>query len=619
MADELQGSAPEGIDPLATSLALSGASRAKADAFLDDQRHHMKEQLREIGLRLWELRLGVLLRMATAFIGLAVAGFLAFLVWDASRSDGLSIESFSVPPDLAATGLSGEVMAARLLDRINVMQAATSSSRAPRSVSGNWDTRDVRLAIPETGVSLAELENFLRAKLGKVSRLSGEMVRTPAGITLTARVSGSGAVSVNGKEADIETLTQQLAEQVYRLTQPFLYGSYLNTNRRYEEAIPVFEQMIRSTDPLERAFGYHGKASTLSSKLGVQAAVADYERALAIEPDLASTRSGLGGVERYLGHEEAWLQNSKIALALLADRNHGNARADFVPAYRGITQGEIHAALGAYRDAVLARQDFIGINIPGRTYGIDQVIDVAAEHDMAAARQAMAAYASNPTNNPAFVLYGRAFLALRAQDWRGVLAQMPAIEQMTRENPNLRVPLRTFFAPLAAMAAARLGDFGTAETQAATMPGDCTRCMVAHGIVAELQGQHARADWWFAQGAAAAPSIPFANFEWGKALLARGKLDDAVRQFRESNKRGPHFADALEGWGEALIAKNQSHLALAKFAEAEKYAPNWGRLHLKWGEALYYVGKPADAKVHFARAAALDLTPDEKSGLARHQ
>ncbi len=65
------------------------------------------------------------------------------------------------------------------------------------------------------------------------------------------------------------------------------------------------------------------------------------------------------------------------------------------------------------------------------------------------------------------------------------------------------------------------------------------------------------------------------------------------------------------------MAKNQSHLALAKFAEAEKYAPNWGRLHLKWGEALVYAGKRDQAKVQFALAAQFDLTPSEKSELAR--
>jgi Flp pilus assembly protein TadD len=70
-------------------------------------------------------------------------------------------------------------------------------------------------------------------------------------------------------------------------------------------------------------------------------------------------------------------------------------------------------------------------------------------------------------------------------------------------------------------------------------------------------------------------------------------------------------------WGEALIAKNRSDLALAKFEEANKYAPNWGRLHLKWAEALVWSGDKDGAHTQFAAAAHLDLTPAEKSELAR--
>jgi Flp pilus assembly protein TadD len=70
-------------------------------------------------------------------------------------------------------------------------------------------------------------------------------------------------------------------------------------------------------------------------------------------------------------------------------------------------------------------------------------------------------------------------------------------------------------------------------------------------------------------------------------------------------------------WGEALMRKNRSDLALAKFEEAAKYAPNWGRLHLKWGEALLWSGDKDGAKKQFAAAATLDMTPSEKSELAR--
>ena len=33
--------------------------------------------------------------------------------------------------------------------------------------------------------------------------------------------------------------------------------------------------------------------------------------------------------------------------------------------------------------------------------------------------------------------------------------------------------------------------------------------------------------------------------------MARGKPDEAIAQFTLANKKGPKFADALEGWGEA--------------------------------------------------------------------
>jgi tetratricopeptide (TPR) repeat protein len=174
----------------------------------------------------------------------------------------------------------------------------------------------------------------------------------------------------------------------------------------------------------------------------------------------------------------------------------------------------------------------------------------------------------------------------------------------------------TYLDPLVALALAHMGQFPAAEARLKPMPADCYPCLRARAQVADLQRQDARADFWFARATAIAASLPYAESEWGRALLDRGKPDDAVEKFKLSNKKGPHFADPLEGWGEALMAKNQSHLALAKFAEAEKYAPNWGRLHLKWGEALVYAGKTDEAKAQYAHAAQLDLTPSEKAELA---
>jgi tetratricopeptide (TPR) repeat protein len=106
----------------------------------------------------------------------------------------------------------------------------------------------------------------------------------------------------------------------------------------------------------------------------------------------------------------------------------------------------------------------------------------------------------------------------------------------------------------------------------------------------------------FADSIHDAPSLPFADSDWGAMLMAKSDLDGAIAKFESAHKKGPHFADPLEMWGEALIAKNRSDLALAKFEEAARYAPNWGRLHLIWGEALYWSGDKVGAQKQFALA-----------------
>ena len=53
MADEIATGASEAVDPAAVSLALAGASRVEADAYLRDQRHHLHEQLKQIHLDIW--------------------------------------------------------------------------------------------------------------------------------------------------------------------------------------------------------------------------------------------------------------------------------------------------------------------------------------------------------------------------------------------------------------------------------------------------------------------------------------------------------------------------------------------------------------------------------------
>jgi tetratricopeptide (TPR) repeat protein len=207
-------------------------------------------------------------------------------------------------------------------------------------------------------------------------------------------------------------------------------------------------------------------------------------------------------------------------------------------------------------------------------------------------------------------------------DWKTAAADGKAMISAWMSQPDEWLRYRALYAqtqaaPRLAVALAKTGDFSGALAAIANTPADCYDCVRARGNVETLRKNWSAAAAWFGRAVAQAPSIPFADADWGAMLMAKGDLDDAIAKFSRANQKGPHFADPLEMWGEALIAKNRSDLALAKFEEAEKHAPNWGRLHLKWGEALWWSGNKDGAKKQFAIARSLDMAQPEKAELAK--
>ncbi len=486
------------------------------------------------------------------------------------------------------------------------------------------------MEIPETGVSISELERFLRGWLGHDTRISGEVYRTATGIAVTARAEANGA-TFTGAGSDLDALVQKGAEHVFESTQPYRYGNYLDRNydpkgaaQRVANATQIYRRLIAGDDRKEQAWAWNGLA-TLQFNFYADNRKSSwyYHKALATDPDFTLGYYALSARNGPLGQEEDSFRNT---MEFIRRAEQGTPELNPRYANSALTQakgrtwyivGDFAAAIpilveGAERTdsfSVLGRGNFIGFALSG----------MARVHDL----RAMRAYLK--TLGWTHVPYAETsfWCAMESGDWHSVLVQEPPMNAPVdlRRSPLVRrgATVGDFNPgvwPYIAYAHARTGDFAGAERLLAPLADDNATAVRMHAMIAELKGEHARADWWFARSESQTPSIPLTDLWWGQALLERGQPDAAIEKFKLANRKGPHFADPLEGWGEALMAKNQSHLALAKFAEADKYAPNWGRLHLKWGEALYCAGKKDEAKAQFARAAQLDLTPPEKSELS---
>ena len=362
-----------GVDPAAVALALGGASREEADAFLKEQRaliaaqkHHvgeqsnylheqskqLAEQLKQLRLNIWQQRMGVLLRIATGFVGVAVAAGVAFMIWHASQSNGLLIEPFSVPPDLAQRGMTGQVVAAKLLDHLSEMQAQTTSERPAETYANDWGQAGIKLDIPETGISVTELDKFLREKLGHDTHVTGEIVRTASGVSLTARTGVEGAESVAGSEADLDGLVRQLSEKVYRLTQPYRYAIYLASHDRRAEAVPLLKAVAEiGPTRLDRAFGYGDWGWLSGEQDGIDTALRLLQRGTAVKPDNILAQANLGFVFIYKSLPEQAVREYQKALTLLASNKLGMYSGREGIASKASLQASIDVQLGDFRDA----------------------------------------------------------------------------------------------------------------------------------------------------------------------------------------------------------------------------------------------------------------------------
>ena len=637
MSDEIESGAGvedalPGTDPAAMAVALNGASREEADAFLkkqssliDVQKHHLREQFKHLSLTLWEKRMGVALRVATAIMGLTVAGAIALFVRDAVNSNRLLIDAFSVSPDLATRGITGEVVAARLLDNIAQLQAQAQTARAPQTFANNWGRNDIKVDIPEAGISVGELDRFLREKFGNDTHVSGEVVRTGDRFALTARAGTQGAASVTGTEEDLDTLIRRLSESIYGLTQPYRYGTYLASHGRVDEAVTVLSALAKNGPAEERPWGYVGWSNAITARDGMSARIKLLQQAYALDSNFIPTLSNLGAIENAQSHpEKAFFYAMKTSAAYDTDSAMVFVGATSATAAAGkeryrdsanTVHGDYHSA--ALFFANLLRRSNASLGQTGLSAQLASY--QAGEHDLDAARATMGEIIQDSGVMPGLSGFPDRValmqIADQAADWNTVLSNADLMNAGYAKAPGARSQYAATTIPLIARAKAELGRFADAEKDLSSTPGDCYACLIMRAKIAEMQGQRARTDWWFDRAAKSNPSIPFAYAERGQALKERGDLNGAIAQFTIANQKGPHFADPLEGWGEALMAQNRSDLALTKFTEAEKYAPNWGRLHLKWGEALNYAGKKDEAQKQFALAATLDLTAVEKAEL----
>ena len=581
----------------------------------------------DLTLRGWEIadrRAALVLKMLVGLASLAAAAVVAFALWDASQARGLVIDAFSTPPDLAARGLTGEVAAAQVIDHLARMEAGVNSARQAETYRTSWGS-DLKVEIPQTGVSIEALQRLLRRWLGHQTRVSGEIYRDGPALKLTIRTDGSPGQTVTGSDVNLDALFAGGAEALMARTSPYRYAQHLFAIGRYDEAFARLGRLAETGPPVERAWALTS-SSLIADDLGQR------ERNLAearrIAPDLphvwlvtALTAQRAGQFEAALSaYREAvrrtarWGSRGDSAWWIRLPRLHPfEMSGDYAQALINWTEAAAFADdFDLSQSSLLRRARLLALlHRPG-----------AAEALLPPGAGDVALIVQHPATSVPLAL-PRLTIARMRGNWAGVEAESLKLDALAaqfvardpRRATQMAQSVLVETATPRAEAVAHLGRIAEAEALIATTPQDCYPCLLVRGVVAELAGDSPRADRWFAEAARQGPSLAFAELQWGQAKLARRDAAGALALANAAARKAPRFADPVELQGEALLAQGDARAAIQRFEAAAKLAPRWGRLHLKWGEALAKLGKADEARAKWRGAATMDLSPTDRAAL----
>jgi len=583
------------VDPTAAALAAEAAKSdpelaREASAYFRRQSHlievqteHLHEQ-RAVNLSLLKLkrfdeRLKVGLRVFVILVATIIGIFGAALIHDAVTSRSVVIDPFDAPPALAASGLSGKVVAAGLLDVLTKIQAATHSSAEHRALSNAW-TNELSIEIPETGLSVGELERALKSRFGHDQHIDGELVQTEKGVlALTVRGTGILPQTFTDDARNLDKLLTEAGEYVYGQSQPGLWATYLS-NDRLDGAIRFAQTAYATADPSERPYLLNAWANAVSGKGGDGAnveALRLWREALRLKPDYWVGYFNVIFALQALGDEEGAIREAEQMIKLAGGRP-GRA-----PEYEYAIYDTMVWDLPAARAEIVAdMESHGGVGTTPAVSGAESIIvaqDEALMHDVEAATRRLAATRVNEKNmvDVATTAFTRAVLAEERHDLQSAAGEWDTVA-LAYANPAVSAqdPILICFAAVTyerndqpAKADAALNSVGKLHFV------DCYRF---RGDVLESRGDWAGAQDWYEKAVKLAPSIPSGYYSWGVALAKHGDLDGAAAKFRDANRKGPHWADPLKAWGDVLTRQGNSHDALAKYNEALKYAPNWTQL-----------------------------------------
>jgi tetratricopeptide (TPR) repeat protein len=518
---------------------------------------------------------------------LAVAAFVLIgMSIDAKLSQSVVVEEFTVPKSLLDHGLTGRAAAAAMLDALERTERETRLAGGKRRIAEAWD-EPIKLEIPETGLSVGDLANFLHDELSADIHVRGELEQLPDGtIALDIRGDGIPAKRFVGKEAEFTDNAEIAAEYVYGSAEPVSFATYLVQKTRVRDGLDFAARVFPST-PRKLRPALATLWGTLKAYSGDFAGGVELTTwAKKLDPYYWPAWAELAQDERLLDGPEAELKAFRAMEAAGQNAPYGhkpqpidfrleyNLLHDPLAEIRALQQDRRQVASGTQGTAAwsgLAAAELGRHGVAAAKHCLDEadpndpLLDNHMQEIRAAIHQAESKALANDRN---------------PDDLQKVVREQEEVFRRNRKN----VAITNMIPDGPCMLAIAYAQVGGRDKDARDILALVEKrnpkvgCGGNAGIILDLLGDTQGATKAFADVIKAEPSLPEPYEQRGEFRAGHNDFAGAADDFAAAHKNAPNWADPLKLWGDALVHLGKPAEALQKYDAALSLAPEWKEL-----------------------------------------
>jgi tetratricopeptide (TPR) repeat protein len=357
---------------------------------------------------------------------------------------------------------------------------------------------------------------------------------------------------------------------------------------QYEEAVRYLTAAVAVRSQSPGAHLHLGRALSLQGK--VSEAVAEYKKALELDPKYAAAHNNLGVALGAQGKVAEAIAEYRQAIHLdpkdaMAHNNLGVALKE---------QGRVAEAIAEYRQAIALDPKFAlahtNLGVALKEQG--QLDDAIAEYRHAIALDPKDAMAHCNLGN---ALKAQGKVAEAIAEYRHAIDLDP---KFALAHNNLGVALK------------EQGNLPEAMAECRHAIQLDPKFAMAHynlGLALQAQGNVAEAITEYRQTIDLDPKLAQAHYNLGLALQAQGNVAEAITEYRQTIDLDPKDAKAHNNLGVALRAQGQGVVAIVEFRQAIGLDPKNAQAHYNLGMELLKVGAFAEASK--ATRRSLELLP----------